>query len=196
MNNELMFSSKNKNFDTPQWLYRKLSTEFFFNLDVCASHDNTKCISYLSEKQDALSFDWSSFKHLNGICWMNPPYGRSIGKWMKKAYQESLKGCTVVCLVPARTDTNWWWKWVLNAKEIRFLKGRLIFGSDAYWSWIWDQEYLPDSKGVLKKNTLFKQYGKKNSAPFPSAIVVFNNELKQFAKPNITWCDWRGEIQA
>jgi hypothetical protein len=74
---------------------------------------------------------------------MNPPYGREIGKWIKKAYEESLNGCTVVCLLPSRTDTRWFWDYILGKAEIRFIKGRLKFG------------------------------GHKNAAPFPSMIVIY-----------------------
>ena len=73
---------------------------------------------------------------------MNPPYGREIGKWLKKAYESSINGAIVVCLIPARTDTAWWHDYVMKGK-IRFIRGRLKFG------------------------------GSKNSAPFPSAIVIF-----------------------
>jgi site-specific DNA-methyltransferase (adenine-specific) len=58
---------------------------------------------------------------------MNPPYGREIGKWMKKAVEEWKRGNTVVCLVPARTDTAWWHDYAIKG-EIRFIRGRLKFG--------------------------------------------------------------------
>lgn len=77
---------------------------------------------------------------------MNPPYGKEQSAWIKKAYEESLKPNTiVVCLIPARTDTKIWHEIIFPNAEVRFLKGRLKFG---------------DSK---------------NSAPFPSAIVIFKN---------------------
>ncbi len=85
---------------------------------------------------DGLALTWL------GTCWMNPPYGRKIGQWVRKAYESSLLGATVVCLLPARTDTAWWHDYVVKG-EIRFLRGRLKFG------------------------------GQKNSAPFPSAVVVY-----------------------
>jgi len=66
----------------------------------------------------------------DGVCWMNPPYGRTIGKWMRKAYESSLTGSTVVCLVPARTDTAWWHDYAIKG-EVRFLRGRLKFGGSA-----------------------------------------------------------------
>lgn len=73
---------------------------------------------------------------------MNPPYGREIGKWVKKAAESN---ATVVCLLPARTDTKWFHEYILGKAEIRFVKGRLKFGDG------------------------------KNSAPFPSMVVIFRN---------------------
>ena len=83
-----------------------------------------KLLRAISPEEDALSQDWS------GICWMNPPYGRQIGRWIEKAYLESQRGATVGCLIPARTDTRYWWDWV-RLGEIRFLKGRLKFSNAA-----------------------------------------------------------------
>lgn len=78
---------------------------------------------------------------------MNPPYGREIKEWIKKAYEESKKDCLVVALIPARTDTIYWHEYIFNkASEIRFLKGRLKFGKS------------------------------KNCAPFPSAVIVFGEK--------------------
>ena len=122
---------------TPQSFFTKYDGEYNFNLDVCASEDNAKCAKYFTETDDGLQQEWE------GVCWMNPPYGREIIKWMKKAYESSLNGATVVCLVPARTDTTWWHEYAMKG-TIEFIRGRLKFGNS------------------------------KNSAPFPSAIVVFN----------------------
>lgn len=136
MNQNVHFSSQSHEWETPQYLFEGLNAEFGFELDVCATKENAKCKNYFTPSQDALAQQWS------GVCWMNPPYGRAISTWMRKAYQSALDGATVVCLVPARTDTTWWHKYSLRG-EIRFLKGRLKFG---------------DSE---------------NSAPFPSAVVIF-----------------------
>ena len=122
---------------TPQSFFTKYDEKYNFNLDVCASEDNAKCAKYFTETDDGLQQEWE------GVCWMNPPYGREIIKWMKKAYESSLNGATVVCLVPARTDTTWWHEYAMKG-TIEFIRGRLKFGNS------------------------------KNSAPFPSAIVVFN----------------------
>ena len=132
------FSSKTDLWATPQSLFNTLQAEFRFTLDVCANADNAKCRDFFAEEQDGLSQEWA------GTCWMNPPYGREIGRWVEKAYQSAKKGATVVCLLPARTDTHWWHDYVSRATEIRLYKGRLKFG-DAV-----------------------------NSAPFPSALVIFS----------------------
>jgi len=94
--------------------------EFHFELDVCATPENAKWKKYYSPEEDGLKQEWK------GICWMNPPYGREIGKWMRKAYESAVAGTTVVCLVPARTDTAWWFDYYAKG-EIRFIKGRLKF---------------------------------------------------------------------
>ena len=116
-----MFSSKSDEWETPKWLFDALHIEFGFDLDVCATKDNAKCSRYFTKAQDGLSQTWA------GTCWMNPPYGRQIGKWAEKAYQSGRGGATVVCLLPARTDTKWWQEWCMRG-EIFFLKGRLKFG--------------------------------------------------------------------
>ena len=135
--NKGLFTSNTGEWETPQGLFDKLNKEFSFNLDVCATDENTKCSCYWTKEQDGLKQEW------RGTCWMNPPYGREIGRWVKKAYEESLKcTTTVVCLLPARTDTRWFHDYCFKGK-IRFIKGRLKFGNS------------------------------KNSAPFPSAIVIF-----------------------
>ena len=134
------FSSKSNDWATPHQTFNELDNEFNFTLDPCASHQNAKCEKYFTKEDDGLSQDWS-----NEIVFMNPPYGREIGKWVEKAYRESLKGAVVVCLIPARTDTKYWHNFIFPYAEIRFIKGRLKFG------------------------------GSKNAAPFPSAIVIYKN---------------------
>lgn len=107
--------------ETPKDLFKSLDDEYGFNLDVCATPDNAKCPEFFTEEQDGLRQDW------RGVCWMNPPYGRGIGAWLKKAYESSLQGATVVCLVPARTDTRWWHDYCTKG-VVTFIKGRLKFG--------------------------------------------------------------------
>tara|TARA_R110002124_G_scaffold257840_1_gene423552 strand:- start:406 stop:879 length:474 start_codon:yes stop_codon:yes gene_type:complete len=138
----VMFSSKTGMWATPQDFFDKLSWRFGkFDLDPCASPSNTKCANFFTEAEDGLTKDWGGF-----TSFVNPPYGRGIDKWIQKGFEESQKeGTKVVMLIPARTDTKYWHKFVMRASEVYFVKGRLKFG---------------DSK---------------NSAPFPSAVVVFDN---------------------
>jgi len=103
-------------------LFDELDKEWHFDVDVCASSENAKCPRYFSKEENGLAQDWSRFNN----CWMNPPYGRQIGIWIEKAYNESQKGTNVVCLLPARTDTKWFHEYCLKG-EIKFLKGRLKF---------------------------------------------------------------------
>lgn len=135
---EGMRSSATDNWATPIHVFQELDKEFHFTLDVCAGPDNHKCDRYFDEQMDGLKQDWT-----NDICWMNPPYGRVIGKWIKKASDTAKQGGVVVALIPARTDTKWWREYVMTASELRFISGRLKFGSS-------------DS-----------------GAPFPSVIAVF-----------------------
>lgn len=136
MQKNLHFMSKRNDWETPQFLFDGLNAEFGFEVDVCATAETAKCKRYFTPEDDGLSQKWE------GTCWMNPPYGRVIGRWMQKAFEASLGGALVVCLVPARTDTRWWHKYAMRG-EIRYLRGRLRFGNAH------------------------------NSAPFPSAIVIF-----------------------
>ena len=131
------YSSNRLDWGTPQDFFDQLDEEFGFTLDVCAMADTAKCGRYFSPVEDGLSQEWP------GTCWMNPPYGNEIGGWVAKAYQESRNGAVVVCLIPSRTDTAWWHDYIMRAKEIRFVRGRLRF------------EGADDA-----------------SAPFPSAVVV------------------------
>ena len=144
MNTDLMFSSKDQTWETPIDFFNLINEEFNFSLDVCAEEETAKCKNFFTKEMNAFNYKWE------GVCYMNPPYGREIGKWIEKAYVESLGGATVVCLIPARTDTKYWHEFIFpHAHEIRFIKGRLKFGNS------------------------------KNSAPFPSALVVFKNERCQ-----------------
>jgi len=137
MNHELMFSSKTDMWSTPQAFFDVLDKKYGFTLDVCATTKNAKCDRFFTAEDDGLSQNWE------GVCWMNPPYGRAIKHWIKKAYESAKENnATVVCLIPSRTDTAYWHDYVMKG-EITFIRGRLKFG-DA-----------------------------KNSAPFPSAVVVF-----------------------
>ena len=114
------FGTGRQDWETPASLFDPLDAEFGFTLDVCATRENAKCAKYYTLTDDGLKQRW------NGVCWMNPPFGAQ-GAWVKKAYEESRrKGTTVVCLLPSRTNTNWWHDCVMKG-EIRFIKGRPRF---------------------------------------------------------------------
>ena len=114
------FDSHKQDWETPDELFDPLNTEFGFTLDVCATVENAKCADYFTESDDALKRAW------HGVCWMNPPFGTQ-GAWVRKAYQEAQSGhATVVCLLPSRTNTNWWHDYCVNG-EIRFIRGRPKF---------------------------------------------------------------------
>src|SRR5690349_19840989 len=100
MLNKGLFTSHTDEWATPQDLFDALNAVFKFTLDPCATHENAKCRRYFTRAQDGLKQPWS------GRIFMNPPYGRAIGKWVKKAYEESRRSTElVVCLLPSRTDT-------------------------------------------------------------------------------------------
>jgi len=131
--NRVHFSSQRLDWKTPKAVYQVLDAEFRFDFDPCPSNPTF----------DGLSVEW-------GECnFVNPPYGRELPKWIKKGYEEWQKGKTVVFLIPSRTDTSWWHDYVMQADEIRFIRGRLKFDDCD------------------------------NSAPFPSCIVVFRGRNKK-----------------
>lgn len=143
-----LLSSKSEEWYTPKEIFDSLKKEFNFTLDVCATAENTKCKRFFTKSDDGLFQNWVND---GGDIWMNPPYGRQISGWVEKAKVTGSFGSTVVALLPSRTDTRWFHQNIWNRHtnrpmlgiEVRFLKGRLKFG------------------------------GSKNSAPFPSMIVVF-----------------------
>lgn len=116
-----LFSSTTDDWSTPQDFYDALDDAFSFTLDPCASRENTKCPLFFTELEDGLAQDWSKHR-----VFVNPPYSQ-IAAWMKKAYESSLAGALVVCLIPARTDTRYWHNYAKKG-HIGFVKGRLKFG--------------------------------------------------------------------
>ena len=116
-----MQTSRTCEWSTPRSLVALLDKEFHFTLDVCATSENAVCTNYYTKADDGLAQPWT------GVCWMNPPYGREITAWVRKAYRSAQAGATIVCLVPARTDTAWWHEYCARG-EIRFMRGRIQFG--------------------------------------------------------------------
>lgn len=105
--------------ETPQALFDLLDAHFHFDLDVCALPTNAKCAQFFSPEEDGQRQSWQ------GACWMNPPYGRPIAAWVKKANAERHRCRAIVCLLPARTDTRWFHEHVLGKVTLVFLRGRL-----------------------------------------------------------------------
>ena len=121
---KVMFSSESVEWSTPKDFYERLNSKYNFNLDPCSTKDNAKCFDHFTLEDDGLSKSWEGKK-----VFMNPPYGRVIKDWIKKAYEEGCKDdTTVVMLIPARTDTRYWHDYVMKADEIRFVRGRIKFG--------------------------------------------------------------------
>ena len=119
---EKKFESATVEWPTPQELFDELNAEFGFTTDVAATNDNAKCAHYYTQEQDGLKQDW------RGVCWMNPPYGRAMVEWLKKAIRETWNETTTVCLIPARTNTAWWHDLCQKYGEVRFVRGRPKFG--------------------------------------------------------------------
>lgn len=131
-------ASKTIEWATPDAVFCQLEREFgTFDLDPCATPGNARAPRFFTLQDNGLMQTWG------GLVYMNPPYGRGIGEWVRKAHAEADYGALVVCLLPASTDAWWWHDHCLAAAEIRFIRGRLKF------------------KGAL------------HNAPFPSVIVVF-----------------------
>jgi len=168
MNNDLMFSSKNQAWATRWDDFNKWNERFNFTLDVCAGFGDQKLIRYFTPNDDGLSQKWDK-----SIFWCNPPYGAEQKRWVNHGFNQKASG---VFLLPSRTDTILFHDVIVKGQksgycEIEFLKGRITFGSDDYWAWLWDQPSTIDDKGKVKVNSLYQKYGKMNPAPFASMLV-------------------------
>lgn len=115
----VILPAKTVEWQTPQDLFERLDAKYHFDLDVCADEFNARCDRFYTKADDGLAQPW------NGRCWCNPPYGREIAKWVKKAVESKT---LVVMLLPARTDTRWFHEYCLPYGKIEFIKGRLRFG--------------------------------------------------------------------
>lgn len=151
MNSALMFSKASDEWRTDGDFFAALDAEFGFDVDAAASAENRWKERYFGldhpHQNDALAMQWFPYGR---TFWLNPPYSK-CREFIAKAAEQAAKGCTVVCLVPSRTDTRWWHEHVWDRAshlpwpnvEIRFVKGRLKFG------------------------------GATAGAPFPSVVIVF-----------------------
>ena len=144
--NQVLLSSKNMCWCTPQDFFDRLNDEFAFVLDAAATDKTAKCPLYFTPETDGLLQSWDC----GGSVFCNPPYGRTIGKWVKKAFEESKCGHPIVLLIPARTDTIYFHEYIYGKAEIRFVRGRLRFTDD-------------DGNAA-------------DPAPFPSMVVIYNGD--------------------
>lgn len=145
--NAVHYSTNTDEWETPPEIFTPLDAEFHFDLDPCATAENRKCQSYFDEHTNGLIREW----HLMGytFAFVNPPYS-NLKEWIKQCAHEG-HFMTVVMLIPARTDTKAWHKYIYDATKwqfrtsvkVRFLPGRIKF------------------------------VGGKHCAPFPSCIVIF-----------------------
>jgi phage N-6-adenine-methyltransferase len=147
MNSALMFSKASDEWSTPADFYAELDREFRFNTDAACTPANGLAAYQI---YSALDTDWSDDGDYSNVrVFVNPPYSR-CAEFVAKAATEAQKGCVVVLLIPSRTDTRYWHAHIWDREthrpkpgvEVRFIKGRLKFGAG------------------------------KNSAPFPSAVIV------------------------
>ena len=148
--NQALLSSKKMDWCTPQDFFDELNDEFCFTLDAAATDKTAKCVNYFTPETDALRQDWGAF---GGAVFCNPPYGRTLGTWVKKAHDEAIKHphTPIVLLIPARTDTSYFHEYIYEIAEIRFIRGRLKFTDD-------------DGNAS-------------DPAPFPSMLVIYNPQI-------------------
>lgn len=152
--NKALLSSQKTDYCTPQGFFDRLNEEFHFALDAAATEKNAKCPAYYAPEADGLKRPWGVVGE--GAVFCNPPYGRDIGKWVRKAYEEAQRGVTIVLLIPARTDTAYFHEYIYGKAEIRFVRGRLHFTDDD------GKSYPP--------------------APFPSMVVIYNRKTPEWAE--------------
>lgn len=145
--NKSMFTSDKQYWETPRDFFNKINNLFHFNWDLASTNENALCKNHLTEEDDSLSIDWGG---LSGNMFLNPPYGRELKLWVKKAAETKLKhNQYLVLLIPARTDTSYWHDYIFNKAKIKFLRGRLKFAINGE---------------------------QKDAAPFPSALIIYQGE--------------------
>jgi len=137
---------------TPQPIFDALNREFHFVVDLCADLGNNKVARYMP-RESSLSNNWNG----RGAAWLNPPYGKEIAEWTKKASETDR---VIVALLPGRTNPPWWHDHVMKAREIRFVRGKVNFVST-------------DKKGT--------------TAMFGSVIVIWGPWIKQSHPDCVSW---------
>lgn len=178
MNNETMFSSKNQAWATRWETFYSIQgiDGKPYNLDPCAEIKTAKCDRFITKETDMFSITNPAEYFGEKIHFFaNPEYGQMQKKmvshlvsWCKN------EGVSGDILIPSRTDTDLFHSVLApNATSIKFVQGRITFGSDEYWEWVWSQESMIDINGKDLPNKLFGKVGSMNPAPFPSMVVSF-----------------------
>jgi phage N-6-adenine-methyltransferase len=117
------YNGNGRHWSTPPEVFEPLHREFGFTLDPCCAPQTAKCALFFTEEDDGLARDWGTH-----VVFMNPPYGREIYAWTKKARESAAEGATVVGLLPASTDLAWWHDDVVAVgAEVRYLRRRVRF---------------------------------------------------------------------
>jgi phage N-6-adenine-methyltransferase len=173
MNTSTLFSNERNDWNTPRALFDVCDREVgMFDIDAAATNNNKVIGPYIGpdhddpQYRDALAIDWNERMDVIANVWLNPPYSL-IKPFMAKCVEQS-KNCVIWALVPARTDTRWWWDSALKAIQIRFLPGRLRFE-------------IPGKASA--------------GAPFPSAIVIFG-PMRLTDAPVVKWWNWKLDIES
>lgn len=145
------YSSGNDHWTTPKTLFNNLNALWGFTVDVACETETALCHKHYTPKEDGLMQDWST-----ETFWCNPPYS-NLKPWLTKASVSHKQGAAGLVLVPSRTDTRAFQNYAVpECTCICFIKGRIKFGD-------------PSAPVDPEK--------KQNSAPFPSCIIVFDNNL-------------------
>jgi len=168
-------SSKSNEWETPDDFFKNLNKRYGFTVDAAATPENSKCEHFFTNEviyaghiglnRSGLNNSWEGES-----VYLNPPYGKEIGLWIKKAYQESKKDTKPkVVLIPARTDTKYFSNYCSHAANLFFVQGRLKFDNRSLPSWKEDGSH------------------KKSPATFPSVVVVFQSIRE--GNRNVQWCN-------
>ncbi|ASU03325.1 hypothetical protein [Pseudoalteromonas phage J2-1] len=172
MNKSLMFSSDNQKWATRETCFRSIEQQLgrSYNVDPCCEESTAKCKLFITQEDDLFKVDSirEKFNLPKVEMFVNPPYGTMQKKFVEKVITLCEEDNVVAdILIPSRTDTQLFHDVILpKANAVYFIKGRITFGDDAYWQWVWEQEFIDG-----KKNSLYQKFGKMNPAPFPSMVV-------------------------
>jgi len=119
------YNGNGRHWETPPEVFGPLHAEFGFTLDPCCQPHTAKCETFYTESDDGLARDWGTHR-----VFMNPPYGREVYAWTRKARESAARGALVVGLLPASTDLAWWHEDVVGHAEVRYIRGRVRFLTD------------------------------------------------------------------